>query len=114
MNPQLWDLRSNERSAEVHDQGRDAVCFCPSLSLLHSDYFVVIGLGRFPRRARDTSTVCADPDNMPFSNIQQRGFENRIAELVAADLGAHLTYVWQRMGRGFVREYWISRNAILW
>ena len=49
--------------------------------------------------------VCADPDNMPFSNIQQRGFENRIAELVAADLGAHLTYVWQRMGRGFVREY---------
>ena len=43
--------------------------------------------------------VCADPDNMPFSNIQQRGFENRIAELVAADLGAHLTYVWQRMGR---------------
>jgi mxaJ protein len=49
--------------------------------------------------------VCADPDNMPFSNIQQRGFENRIAELVARDLGAHLTYVWQRMGRGFVREY---------
>jgi len=49
--------------------------------------------------------LCADPDNMPFSNIQQRGFENRIAELVAADLGAHLTYVWQRMGRGFVREY---------
>lgn len=49
--------------------------------------------------------VCADPDNMPFSNIQQQGFENRIAELVAADLGAHLTYVWQRMGRGFVREY---------
>lgn len=49
--------------------------------------------------------VCADPDNMPFSNIQQRGFENRIAELVAADLGAHLSYVWQRMGRGFVREY---------
>ena len=47
--------------------------------------------------------VCADPDNMPFSNIQQRGFENRIAELVAADLGAHLSYVWQRMGRGFVR-----------
>ena len=49
--------------------------------------------------------VCADPDNMPFSNIQQRGFENRIAELVAAELGARLTYVWQRMGRGFVREY---------
>ncbi len=49
--------------------------------------------------------VCADPDNMPFSNRQQQGFENRIAEVVASALGAHLNYVWQRMGRGFVREY---------
>lgn len=49
--------------------------------------------------------VCADPDNMPFSDMQKRGFENRIAELVAQELGAHLKYVWQRMGRGFVREY---------
>lgn len=49
--------------------------------------------------------VCADPDNMPFSNAKQQGFENHIAQLVAANLGAHLTYVWQRMGRGFVREY---------
>jgi mxaJ protein len=49
--------------------------------------------------------VCADPDNMPFSNRQQQGFENRIADVVAAALGERLTYVWQRMGRGFVREY---------
>ena len=49
--------------------------------------------------------VCADPNNMPFSNMKQEGFENRIAVLVANDLQAHLTYVWQRMGRGFTREY---------
>ena len=49
--------------------------------------------------------VCADPNNMPFSDVKQEGFENRIAALVAKDLDAHLTYVWQRMGRGFVREY---------
>jgi mxaJ protein len=49
--------------------------------------------------------VCADPNNMPFSDMKQEGFENRIADLVAKDLDAHLTYVWQRMGRGFVREY---------
>jgi mxaJ protein len=49
--------------------------------------------------------VCADPNNMPFSNMKQEGFENRIAALVANDLQAHLSYVWQRMGRGFVREY---------
>lgn len=49
--------------------------------------------------------VCADPDNMPFSNKQREGFENHIASLVATELGARLTYMWQRMGRGFVREY---------
>ena len=49
--------------------------------------------------------VCADPNNLPFSNINLQGFENQIASLVAKDLDANLTYVWQRMGRGFVREY---------
>jgi len=49
--------------------------------------------------------VCADPNNMPFSSRNETGFENRIAALVAHDLNARLIYVWQRMGRGFVREY---------
>jgi mxaJ protein len=55
-------------------------------------------------QARDLR-VCADPNNMPFSNMKQQGFENRIAAIVAKDLGTNLIYVWQRMGRGFVREY---------
>jgi mxaJ protein len=49
--------------------------------------------------------VCADPDNLPFSNRDMAGFENRIATILARDLNAQLIYVWQRMGRGFVREY---------
>jgi mxaJ protein len=49
--------------------------------------------------------VCADPDNLPFSSRDETGFENRIATIVATELGAHLTFIWQRMGRGFVREY---------
>jgi mxaJ protein len=53
--------------------------------------------------------VCADPANLPFSNTARQGFENRIAEMLAADMHAKLTYVWQRMGRGFVREY-IGKN----
>jgi quinoprotein dehydrogenase-associated probable ABC transporter substrate-binding protein len=48
--------------------------------------------------------VCADPDNLPFSNRQAQGFDNRIAELLARDLGRKLEFVWQRAGRGFVRE----------
>jgi mxaJ protein len=55
-------------------------------------------------RANDLR-VCADPDNLPFSNSQQKGFENQIARLVARELHVRLIYVWQRMGRGFVREY---------
>lgn len=39
--------------------------------------------------------VCADPDNMPFSNRDGQGFDNRIAALIAKDLGRELQYVWQ-------------------
>lgn len=38
--------------------------------------------------------VCADPNNLPFSDRAQGGFENRIAELLARDLGAKLQYSW--------------------
>jgi quinoprotein dehydrogenase-associated probable ABC transporter substrate-binding protein len=48
--------------------------------------------------------VCADPNNMPFSNAHRDGFENRIAALVARDLGRPLVYVWAPQRRGFVRN----------
>lgn len=38
--------------------------------------------------------VCADPDNLPFSNKAGEGFDNKIAEILAADLDADLVYVW--------------------
>ena len=31
--------------------------------------------------------VCADPNNLPFSNRAGAGFENKIAELLARELG---------------------------
>jgi quinoprotein dehydrogenase-associated probable ABC transporter substrate-binding protein len=48
--------------------------------------------------------VCADPDNLPFSNIKEQGFDNKISALVAKQLGRPVEFVWQRTGRGFVRE----------
>ena len=48
--------------------------------------------------------VCADPDNLPLSHADGSGFENRIAELVAKDLGAELRYEWLPLRRGFVRK----------
>lgn len=48
--------------------------------------------------------VCADPNNLPFSNQREEGFENKIARLVARDLNAKLTYVWSAQRRGFTRN----------
>jgi mxaJ protein len=48
--------------------------------------------------------VCADPDNLPFSNRHAQGFDNKIAQILARDLGEKVEFVWQRVGRGFVRE----------
>jgi mxaJ protein len=48
--------------------------------------------------------VCADPNNLPFSNKAGEGFENRIAEMFARDLGATVTYDWLAMQRGFSRK----------
>ena len=48
--------------------------------------------------------VCADPDNLPYSNSEGLGFENRIARLVASDLHAELRYAWMPLRRGFVRK----------
>jgi len=38
--------------------------------------------------------ICADPNNLPFSNRAAQGFENEIAELIAQDLGVALSYTW--------------------
>ena len=48
--------------------------------------------------------VCSDPNNLPFSNQKLQGFENRIATLIAHDLGTSVSYYWWAQRRGFVRN----------
>jgi mxaJ protein len=48
--------------------------------------------------------VCSDPNNLPFSNQKEQGFENRIAQLLARDLGTKVEYFWWAQRRGFVRN----------
>jgi mxaJ protein len=48
--------------------------------------------------------VCADPNNLPFSNRQLQGFENRVADLVAREMNLKLTYYWWPQRRGFIRN----------
>ena len=46
--------------------------------------------------------VCADPNNLPYSNDREEGFENRIAAVIAEELGDDLRYVWWAQRRGVV------------
>jgi quinoprotein dehydrogenase-associated probable ABC transporter substrate-binding protein len=48
--------------------------------------------------------LCADPNNLPFSNQREEGFENHLARLIAEDLHATVEYTWWAQRRGFVRE----------
>jgi mxaJ protein len=48
--------------------------------------------------------ICADPNNMPFSNARGEGFENRLAQMIARDRGSTVEYTWWAQRRGFVRN----------
>ncbi|MDT5295111.1 MAG: mxaJ protein [Acidobacteriota bacterium] len=48
--------------------------------------------------------VCADPNNLPFSNRRGEGFENKLAELVAREFNAAVEYTWWAQRRGFFRN----------
>jgi mxaJ protein len=54
--------------------------------------------------AKPPLRVCADPNNLPFSNDRRQGFENKLAEMLAADRGMRVEYTWWAQRRGFVRN----------
>lgn len=69
------------------------------------------GLAGAPARAQTSDLVsktafrvCADPANSPLSDKSEAGFENKIAELLAAELGLPLEYTWFPMATGFIRR----------
>ncbi|MEI6144801.1 MAG: quinoprotein dehydrogenase-associated putative ABC transporter substrate-binding protein [Methylococcales bacterium] len=57
-----------------------------------------------PTYAEDTFKVCADPLNPPYSTKNKDGFENKIAELFAKELGQKLEYTWFAQRIGFIRN----------
>jgi mxaJ protein len=58
--------------------------------------------------------ACADPNNLPFSNRAGEGFENKLAKLLADDMGARLSYVWWAQRRGFARNTLNERACDVW
>src|SRR5260370_35773915 len=48
--------------------------------------------------------ICADPNNLPFSDEEKEGFENKIAALIGDELGLKVDYIWSPQVIGFVRN----------
>jgi quinoprotein dehydrogenase-associated probable ABC transporter substrate-binding protein len=71
--------------------------FCAALLL------ALLGCGSAAKPSRELR-VCADPNNLPFSNQRREGFENRLADLIAGELGDTVRYTWQPQRRGFLRN----------
>jgi mxaJ protein len=66
---------------------------------------VVAAIGQATARALPAPLrVCADPNNLPFSNTALEGFENELASLIAHDFGTRVEYVWWAQRRGFIRS----------
>jgi mxaJ protein len=58
--------------------------------------------------------VCADPNNLPFSNNRGEGFENRLVEIIARDLGDRVQYTWWAQRRGFARNTLAAGACDVW
>ncbi|HEY1899011.1 MAG TPA: quinoprotein dehydrogenase-associated putative ABC transporter substrate-binding protein [Steroidobacteraceae bacterium] len=68
----------------------------------------------FSFSAHAALVVCADPNNMPFSNRHEAGFENQLARLLAQDLHTDVKYEWWAQRRGFARETLAQSRCDLW
>lgn len=70
-------------------------------------WFTLLALGAVAfaadAQAPNKLRVCADPNNLPYSNEKQEGFENKLADLIARDLGREVDYTWWAQRRGFFR-----------
>jgi quinoprotein dehydrogenase-associated probable ABC transporter substrate-binding protein len=63
--------------------------------------------------SRTELKVCADPNDLPFSNDKREGFENRIAEILGQEMNLPVTYVWFPQVIGFVRNTLRARQCDL-
>lgn len=83
--------------------GTGAALGCLILSLDESSSALAAPPSR-EAQVTEVLRVCADPNNLPFSNKKKEGFENKIAQLIAGELGRPLRYTWWPQTIGFVRN----------
>jgi mxaJ protein len=107
--PRRSEVRPNLRAGGTRANIPPPACseIGPYLRAVLLVLFVLGYFGRSHSLAAESERVlrvAADPNNLPFSNDRLEGFENRLAELVAHELGARLEYMWWPQRRGFFRE----------
>jgi mxaJ protein len=57
--------------------------------------------------------VCADPNDLPFSNKAEQGFENKLAQMVGQSLGRPVQFVWEMQGDNFLRSVYESKCDVV-
>ena len=72
---------------------------------------VILGCAAASLAETPVLRVCADPNNLPFSNQAGQGFENRIADIFAKDLGMHVSYYWFPQRQAFFRKTLNARRC---
>jgi|tagenome__1003787_1003787.scaffolds.fasta_scaffold20693829_2 mxaJ protein len=75
-----------------------------SALLVAAGFLAVLSLSISTAAEARELRVCADPNNLPFSNAAREGFENRIVDLLAEELGASVSYTWWAQRRGSIRN----------
>jgi mxaJ protein len=104
-------MRDDERKATGNDT-REVSRWEELILLLVPVAALLIGIGGGPAASllakqaglRPALKVCADPNNLPFSNQAAQGFENRIADMLGHELHESVEYTWWAQRRGFVRN----------
>lgn len=64
--------------------------------------------------AAQALVVCADPNNLPFSDRSEQGFENRLARLLGRALHTEIRYEWWAQRRGFARQTLAASRCDIW
>ncbi len=65
-------------------------------------------------RVQSTLRVCGDPGNLPLSDINRAGFQNKVIELVAKEIGAEVNYFWRPyLMRGITRQTFDTNDCDL-
>ncbi|HYE36341.1 methanol oxidation system protein MoxJ [Methylocaldum sp.] len=66
--------------------------------------WLLADIGSRPAAAAEPLKVCAAENELPYSDKDGKGFENKLAELIGKELGRPVEYVWWQDPRYFIRD----------